>query len=63
MLTTGEMKEATIPEQLLILDEELNLNWRHYDEKLAALIKFAIRVIFGKSNDTIKFVAVCILKK
>ena len=63
MLTTDEMKEAPIPDDLKTLDEPLGLKWNHYDDKINVFVKFAIRLIFGKSNDTAKFVAVYILKK
>lgn len=63
MLTPIEIKEALIPDEISPLDEPLGLEWENYDEKTKVIIKFAIRLLFGKSNDTVKFLAVFLLKR
>jgi hypothetical protein len=62
MLTPNEIKDATIPTEISAMDEPLGLEWSNYDEKSRAIIKFANRLLFGKSNDTVKFLAVFLLK-
>uniref|UniRef100_A0A914Z277 E3 ubiquitin-protein ligase listerin n=1 Tax=Panagrolaimus superbus TaxID=310955 RepID=A0A914Z277_9BILA len=62
MLTPLEIKEALIPDEISSLNEPLGLGWDNYDEKSKVIIKFAIRLLFGKSNDTVKFLAVFLLK-
>jgi hypothetical protein len=62
MLTPLEIKEVHIPDEIKAMDEPLGLDWESYDENPKAIIKFAIRLLFGKSNDTVKFLAVSFMK-
>lgn len=62
MLTAVEIKEVVIPGEIKNSDEPLGLSWENYDEKTRDLIKFSIKSLFGKSNDTVKFLAVYFLK-